>query len=43
VPAERDGGIGTSLVAEVFSRTGATRLDLLTEGVGPRFYERLPE
>jgi predicted N-acetyltransferase YhbS len=42
LPTERDCGIGTSLVAEAFVRTGANRLDILTEGEGPRFYERLP-
>lgn len=41
-PAERNRGIGTTLVAEAFKRTGATRLDLLTEEEGPRFYARLP-
>jgi ribosomal protein S18 acetylase RimI-like enzyme len=37
----RGRGIGSELVAEAFARTGARRLDLLTEDEGPRFYRRL--
>jgi len=40
-PAYRGRGIGTALVAEAFRRTGAQRLDLLTENGGPRFYRSL--
>jgi ribosomal protein S18 acetylase RimI-like enzyme len=38
----RGRGIGKRLVAEAFTRTGARRLDLLTEDEGPRFYRSLP-
>jgi predicted N-acetyltransferase YhbS len=34
-------GIGRRLVDEAFARTGARRLDLLTEDEGPSFYRRL--
>jgi GNAT superfamily N-acetyltransferase len=40
-PAYRGRGIGTALIAEAFRRTGAQRLDLLTENAGSRFYQSL--
>jgi predicted N-acetyltransferase YhbS len=38
---ERGAGIGRQLVAEAFARSGAKRLDLLTEDDGPGFYRQL--
>jgi GNAT superfamily N-acetyltransferase len=37
----RGRGIGKQLVAEALTRTGARRLDLLTEDEGPPFYRSL--
>jgi predicted N-acetyltransferase YhbS len=41
-PGHRNQGIGTALIREAFARTGALRLDLLTEDDGPSFYRSLP-
>jgi GNAT superfamily N-acetyltransferase len=41
-PARRGQGIGSALVEEAFARTGARRLDLLSEDDGPSFYRALP-
>jgi len=38
----RGRGVGKRLIAEAFVRTGARRLDLLTEDDGPQFYRSLP-
>jgi predicted N-acetyltransferase YhbS len=40
-PGHRGSGVGTSLVEAAFAASGARRLDLLTEDVGPSFYRRL--
>ena len=40
--ARRGEGIGTALIREAFTRTGALRLDLLTENESPSFYRSLP-
>jgi ribosomal protein S18 acetylase RimI-like enzyme len=38
----RGQGIGRALVDELFSRSGLTRIDLLSEDASTRFYESLP-
>jgi len=40
-PSRRGEGIGSALIEEAFARTGALRLDLLTEGDAPSFYRSL--
>ncbi|MGC9974618.1 MAG: GNAT family N-acetyltransferase [Gaiellaceae bacterium] len=41
-PDRRGQGVGTALIREAFARTGALRLDLLTEDESPSFYRTLP-
>jgi GNAT superfamily N-acetyltransferase len=38
----RGEGIGTALIREAFTRTGALRLDLLTENESPSSFRSLP-
>lgn len=41
VPAERNHGIGTAVLADVMSRAGATRLHVAADNPARRLYERL--
>ena len=41
-PESRRRGVGRALIAEVFHRSGLTRMDLLSEVESASFYESLP-